>query len=157
METAREATAYHEAGHAVIGRKLNLVCGDVSIEETAEWLGFAEITSPERLWERGDGPKRSHAEAFAIALYAGAEAERFFLGTTDVGDSADVERAMSALAWGGVRGATFVGDEAFDRAEARLRAEAARLVRFHSAAIRSAAQRLIEQGKLAADQVLSPI
>lgn len=102
-------------------------------------------------------PKRSHAEAFAIALYAGAEAERFFLGTTDVGDSADVERAMSALAWGGVRGATFVGDEAFDRAEARLRAEAARLVRFHSAAIRSAAQRLIEHGKLGADQVLPPI
>jgi len=34
------ATAVHEAGHAVIGRVLNMVCGNVSIIEDGDSAGL---------------------------------------------------------------------------------------------------------------------
>ena len=35
------ATAYHEAGHAVIGRVLTMQCGDVSIEADGTSAGYS--------------------------------------------------------------------------------------------------------------------
>lgn len=92
--------------------------------DTPDELGYSVIGDPRFSWERGDGPKRAACDAFCIALYAGAEAERLILGTAEVGDGIDRDRAQSCMTWAGVRGATFVGDDAYDRNEARLRARA---------------------------------
>jgi hypothetical protein len=63
----KRATAYHEAGHAVIGRVLRLACGQASIVgETEDNLGHAEIENPLLTWKRGDGRRKLLAEAFCI-------------------------------------------------------------------------------------------
>ena len=147
-------TAVHEAGHAVIGRALNVVCGEVSIDpDDEDHLGYSAMSDPRFSWERGDGPKRALAEAFCVALYAGAEAERVILGTADVGDGVDCDRATSCLAWAGVRGATFVGDDAYDRAETRLRSKARQQVISHRAAVQRVAGALLLSRKLSGEQV----
>ena len=148
-------TAVHEAGHAVIGRALGVTCHDVSIvpDRPSEDLGYSVMDDPRFSWERGDGPKRPLAEAFCIALYAGAEAERLILGTSDVGDGVDCERATDCLTWAGVRGATFVGDDAYDSREAALRARARLEVMRRRAVIERVADALLIHGTLTGEQV----
>ncbi len=50
------SAAYHEAGHAVVGRMLGLCCGKVAIVVDGDDLGYAIIENPLQRWERGDGP-----------------------------------------------------------------------------------------------------
>ena len=150
------AVAIHEAAHAVIGRQLGIACGDVTTEgEPDVSVGHAVVSDPRFSWERGDGPKRDAADRFAMALYAGAEAERLLLGVSEpCGDGVDQDRATACLAWAGaVRGASFVGDDAFDRHEARLRAKVRPLVLRHSDAIRAVASALMDRKSLAAEEV----
>ncbi|MFD1982644.1 hypothetical protein ACFSOZ_08140 [Mesorhizobium newzealandense] len=111
---------------------------------------MAIMLDPRFHWERGDGAKRPIVEAFCIALYAGAEAERIILGTSDVGESVDCERATACLAWLGLRGASYVGDDVFDRHEARLRAKARLAVIQHRGAIERVAAALVEHLSLRA-------
>lgn len=147
-------TAIHEAGHAVVGRAVGVPCGEVTIEaETPDDLGHSVMLDPRFSWERGDGAKRPIVEAFCIALYAGAEAERFILGTTNVGDGVDCDRATKCLAWVGLPGASYEGDDVFDRHEARLRARARSAVVEHRAAIERVATALVEHRTLSGDQV----
>jgi ATP-dependent Zn protease len=148
-------TAIHEAAHAVIGRLLGIPCGVVSIEpEDGESYGSAVIDDPRVSWRRGDGPRRDAANKFATALYAGAEAERVLLGLDPALDGVDQERARACLAeLGAVRGAAFVGDEVFDRHEARLRSSASSLVRLHAEKIRAVAAMLLSQRTLASEEV----
>lgn len=151
-------TAIHEAGHAVVGRALGVTCGDVSIDaEGDDHLGHSVMDDPRFSWERGDGAKRPIADAFCIALYAGAEAERIILGTADVGEGVDCERATACMAWAGVRGASFVDDEAFDRNEARLRQRARQEIMRRRATIERVAAALVERRRLTNDQVTALI
>jgi hypothetical protein len=121
-------------------------------------LGYSVMDDPRFSWQRGDGAKRPIVEAFCIALYAGAEAEKFILGSVDIGDGVDCDRAMNCLAWLGLPGASYVGDDVFDRHEARLRAKARlAVIQQHRAAIERVAAALMEHGSLSADQVVALI
>jgi hypothetical protein len=84
----RDRAAYREAAHAVIGRVLGLDCGEATIKPNADntgeaTYGYAAVSNPLHHWTRGDGPKRKLADAFCIALYAGAEAEKTFFGNDE--------------------------------------------------------------------------
>jgi hypothetical protein len=153
------AIAYHEAGHAVIGRVLGLVCGDATLSSSEhDALGDAHVERRWRWREREYGAPKELAEAFCIALYAGAEAERVILGDANenllVGDGVDQERATHALIdVGGVRGASYVCDDVWERHEARLRRKAKALVQQHRAVIERVAKALIEHGTLRADEI----
>ena len=89
---ARKATAWHEAGHAVIGRKLNLACGEATIVADEDSLGGAIVGNPLKTWEKGDGPRRALVDAFCIALFAGAAAERLVVQEPHCGDGMDGDR-----------------------------------------------------------------
>jgi hypothetical protein len=150
VDHRRTPISIHEAGHAVIGRVLRLVCGDASILPDDDGsLGWAHIENPLHPWQRGDGSKRALADAFCVALFAGAEAERVILGNNDVGDSTDCDRATACLKEIGVRNASYVGDEAWERYEAKLRRNARQLVIRHRGLIEQVA------GVLSARQTLS--
>jgi len=107
------AACLHEAGHAVVGRVLGLVCGEVTLA-TPDGLGHAHVEPRWRWREREYGAPKQLAEAFAVALYAGAESERVILGISEPdGDGVDQERATGELARHvRVPGARFVGDDA---------------------------------------------
>jgi hypothetical protein len=53
----------------------------------------------------------------------------------------------------GVPGARFVGDDVYDRYEARLRRRATTLIFVHRETIKSVARALLEHGTLSADQI----
>ena len=156
MTLDRKATAIHEAGHAVIGRVLGLPCGKVTtISDDPAELGHAVVEDPIHGWRRGDGPRRQMVEASCMSLYAGAEAERVILGKQgdDVGDGPDCSKAASLIELIGVRGASFVGDEVWERYEARLRARSNQLVRLHRAKIERVGAALMERGELSANEI----
>ena len=155
-EQTRQATAFHEAGHAVIGRKMKLACGEATIIPDANdgSLGGAIIANPLRDWERGEGPRRALADAFCIALFAGAEAERLLSPAIHCGDDEDRRRVTGVLSDIGVSGASYVGDDIWERYEGRLQRRARDLVRVHRIEIGRVAQALIERGTLPADEVI---
>jgi hypothetical protein len=93
------------------------------------------------------------ADAFCIALYAGAEAERLIVGSEDGGDSVDCERATACLEMVGVRGAAFVKDDVWDRHVELLRRKAKSLVSLHRTRIERVGQALIERGRLSEDEI----
>ncbi len=148
-------TAIHEAGHAVIGRVLGLPCGEVTIiGESEHELGHAIVDDPIHTWERGDGSRRALVEKSCISLYAGAEAERVLLGNAGdhVGDGPDFSKARSLIMILGVRGA-HVGDEVWERYEARLRRQSNLLVLLHRHKIERVARALLERGTLQGDDI----
>ena len=152
----RRATACHEAGHAVIGRMVGLPCGKVTIVgDDQHELGHAIVVDPIRTWERGDGPRRPLVEASCISLYSGAEAERVILGVAGdaAGDGPDCSKATSLIMIIGVRGASYVGDDVWERYEARLRRRSNELVRLHQDRIVRVAKALEERGTLEGDEV----
>lgn len=143
--TLPSALAIHEAGHAVIGRVVRGVVGGVTIIGDDEHeAGHAVADQPRLYWERGDGPKRVLAEGYCISCYAGAEAERIILGISASGlDCHDIALAEIHITWGGLaRGAVFVGDDAYDRCEERLRRRTRLLVSTHRDAIIAVAEAL---------------
>jgi hypothetical protein len=97
-ETAERSAAHrqHEAGHAVIGRVLTLLCGGATIvpdyeaggaghaiahdplECETEWLRRAKVRHDDAVW---------HARI--MACMAGAEAELVLLGAAQGGDGDD--------------------------------------------------------------------
>ena len=154
MQIDSYAVAVHEAGHIVIARCLGLPIYDVTIVESGDLLGAASFDNPVYDWRRGDGSKAVAANNFAVAAYAGLEAEGAVCGSRSTNDLDDRIKAQECMAWGGaVRGATFSGDEHFDRAEARLRAKAVKLVREHRHAIERVATALLEMKTLTASAV----
>ncbi len=151
---ALESTSYHEAGHAVIAPVLGLPCGKVTVVGADEdELGHAVVGDPIRTWERGDGPRRPLVEASCISLYAGAEAERVILGQRGDGDGFDSDKATSLIKIIGVRGASYVGDDVWERYEARLRRRSNELVHLHQHRIERVAKALQERGTLEAEEV----
>jgi hypothetical protein len=131
---ADSRVAFHEAGHAVIARKLGLSCGMVTLEPAMNGPK-AEIA-----WRYY--PKRPNATqeqanaAFAIAMYAGREAERMICGEPEEGtDRHDRELAHDA-----------VGDD--PGLESELRAWAAAMVQEHRETIEWFARALLQSGTL---------
>jgi ATP-dependent Zn protease len=152
--TPDRCAAIHEAGHAVIARILGLACGEVTIRTDGDdELGYTVVRNPLKTWQRGDGQRRPLAEAHCMSLYAGAEAERVILGTSDVGDSADRSKAASCLSEIGVPGARYVSDDIWQRYEARLRRKARDLVSRHRREIERVARELQKHKTLSAERV----
>jgi cell division protease FtsH len=150
MADEKREIAVHEAAHAVIARILGITCGEVTIvSEEGYSVGHSVMNDPRFSWERGDGSKAKAADNFAVALFAGAEAERLMFNSQTEGDSVDRERATDCLSWAGaVKNARFAGDEHFDRHEANLRRRAADLVRRYRPHIEKLAGALVERGTL---------
>jgi hypothetical protein len=98
-------TAIHEAGHAVIGRVLNMVCGDVTIVQDDDSAGYAICADPGenynewQLQGRFRGDTESSILRFRIMTFmAGAEAEAVIIGNRLGGDDDDRKQVTQMLA-----------------------------------------------------------
>ncbi len=151
---ANRSTAYHEAGHAVIGRVLTLCCGRATIRHNyaAGEAGHAITPDPfECLYE---WEKRGHVRHSQDAVYharimtymAGAEAERVLLGSDGVGD--DNDRYQIVL-----MAEKLDRDADWDKLEPRLRRMTRMLVRRHTARIERVAKGLLAKTSLSARQL----
>jgi hypothetical protein len=90
MSSYLDNVACHEAGHAVIGRVLRLVCGFATIIPNERFLGSAEIADPWAAvdeWTCPDEPDpipprllRAAFRCSIIAVMAGREAEDLLCG-----------------------------------------------------------------------------
>jgi len=151
--SALEATAYHAAGRAVIGRVLGLTCGDVAIKPDSGSIGHVIIRDP---WQTiQDWEDRQHfrdpASAFRgtiIARMAGREAELEIFGTQgDEGDYRDDEMQIASL----LQDAEPWGDP--DLFKTRLRGKTRVLVRRHRQSIERIAHALLSRSVLTRDAV----
>ena len=151
--SALEATAYHEAGQAVIGRVLRLTCGHVTIKRNGDAFGHVIIRDP---WQTiQDWEDRRHfrdpASAFRgtiIARMAGREAQLEMFGTQgDEGDYHDDEMQIALL----LKDAEPWGDP--DRFKTRLRGKTRGLVRRHRQSIERIAHALLSRSVLTRDAV----
>jgi hypothetical protein len=154
LNTSR-STATHEAGHAVIGRVLTLLCGSASIVGAESSLGRS-VTAHEddctmewliRGKERGTPVNRWCAAAHAriMTCMAGREAEEVLLGRFDGGDGGDLERITE------ISNALIPGIDAaaaWDKCEARLRRMTRMLVHRHRERIARVADALLAKGRL---------
>jgi ATP-dependent Zn protease len=144
-------TAYHEAGHAVIGRVLTLLSGGATIEPDyeAESAGCAITENPhacERAWEKRGKVRYSldvalHAQI--ITSMAGAEAEIVLLGQTDGGAGHD-RLKIGIMA----QNLSIPLEHFWERTEPRLRAFTRRLVLRHREPIERVAAALLEKKTL---------
>jgi hypothetical protein len=145
-------TATHEAGHAVVGRVLTLLCGGASIvpDYEAGEAGHAITKDPsecEGEWLRRGKIRHDNAvwHARIMTFMAGAEAEVMLLGAAQGGDGDD--RYQIELM------AENVVCADWNRLEARLRAMTRMLIRRHRDRIERVAAALLVKRKLSAKQV----
>jgi ATP-dependent Zn protease len=157
MISDSQHTAFHEAGHAVIGRVLSrMPCGLVTIKPIEQELaGKAISAGPDELithwWDVGKLHREMRsAMCDRIMTYmAGAEAEIVILGRCNGGDSYD-RRQIGLLARDS---SDFTLLEFFDRYEPRMRRQTRRLVRHHRDKIERVAKALLERETLQPDEV----
>lgn len=150
---ARRKTAYHEAGHAVLGRVLTLACDSATIEPDHDSAGHSLTHDP---WDCiYEGEKRGKVRkpdavwhARIIGFMAGAEAEAELLGTVPRGDGDDryqIELMAEELETPAKRWDTKI--------EPRLRAMTRMLVHRHRVLIERVAQALIDQTTLSREEL----
>ena len=149
---SRTHTAIHEAGHAVIGRVLGMVCGDASIEQDSDSAGHAIIGPPYATLEAwlDHGKFRELSSVFVgrtLALMAGREAEEECLGHSELGDGGDLNEI--GVMWPYLP--CVIEDD--DQYEGRLRARTRGLIRRHRRVIERVAADLIAGSALSADEV----
>ncbi len=147
-------TAIHEAGHAVIGRRLGMVCGYVTIKPEGDSAGHAISSDQYATWGAWEDQGRfrdliSVSRGRIIALMAGAEAEAECLGACAGGDGEDRNQIDltfdSEFAHLGQAGVVLY--------EAGLRAQTRTLVRRHKAAIERVAAELLKRETLTGAEV----
>jgi ATP-dependent Zn protease len=159
-------TAYHEAGHAVIGRVLTLICGGSTIKLDLENLSAGcsithEAWEAETEWDkRGKCSRRCFGgaawRARIITFMAGAEAERVLLGSSgdgdgDTNDRYQILRMAEQLMMDALRSRKKEID--WTKLELRLRAFTRMLVRRHRARIERVAAALLERKTLSAEEL----
>jgi len=141
-------TAYHEAGHAVIGRILALPCGEATIEIDHDSSGHSVTADPWAIiseWERR-GKARGYDAAWharIMTYMAGGEAQTALFGSTPEGDGDDryqIELMAEEL-------------DHWAALEPRLRKMTRMLVQRHRARIERVAEALLEQTTLTAEQL----
>jgi hypothetical protein len=146
-----QATAYHEAGHAVVSLALGLAIDRISIAAGRGYTG--SCTGPSVLGYEAANPReqRSIARALILSCYAGMHAQRLVdadapeeQGFDDDADAFNLSSECAVLP----RSCQTVGDEQHIAYLDRLRAEAGRLVRRHQQAIRVLAETLLRRHEL---------
>lgn len=141
------ATAVHESGQFVAGALLGLEVGELRVE-LSQAESYCCVANPLVGWQWGDGDRRKLALRHALSLYAGAAAETLVLGACAPWYE-DFDTAAHWLAQHAPpRGAEFVGDEAHERQEARLRAKTERLLAPHVGAVSALAEELLDKRRL---------
>lgn len=148
-----EATAYHEAGHAVITRRLGYTVHSVTIKPGDDYQGLAVSDSP--LFGRDPtlgGPESGTDERMqhrVIAALAGSVAERRFNPEIfDIENSSDDYEVVfdTCLRLGGDGdGASKVGEELYQKTEA--------LVSEHWLEIDRVARALLDRTELSGDDI----
>lgn len=158
-------TAIHEAGHAVIGRALGIVCGHVTIEADEESSGHSIIADPweilDQWWGRGPkvpgtrphGTMESALRARAMSFMAGREAEVEIIGECQGGDGDDRYQAELMLEQLDIPDQREPGDGALERYEARLRKRCLALVRRHRLKIERVATVPMSRRALSAEEI----
>jgi hypothetical protein len=142
-------TAVHEAGHAVIGRVLAMLCGPATIKADHDSAGHSITADPWAIawkWEIA-GKHREMASIWRgriMTSQAGAEALAEIVGgEVSPGDEDDLYQcALMAREL-----------ECGDAEEARLRRHTRRLVRRHRPTIEHLATALIDKGGLSTGQI----
>jgi ATP-dependent Zn protease len=147
-------SAFHEAGHVVIGRVLTLDCGDASIVPDYEdgCAGYSITFDPCACiyaWERRGKVRGEDAvwHARIMTYMAGAEAESVLLGLAPQGDGHDL-RDIELMAEE-LQGSA----ENWSRIEMRLRSLTRMLVQRHRARIERVAAALLKQKTLSREQL----
>ena len=137
MTAAKEAIAYHEAGHAVISMKLGYKCLYVTIIPDGDRLGHVCCEDP---LVGGHDDKIKHA---LKVLIAASVAESKHIGSRTWGDADDSVKATNL--------ALSATDRDTERAEALLNKmirEARKLVEQHWQDIEALAKRLLIKGRV---------
>jgi ATP-dependent Zn protease len=155
-------TSIHEAGHAVAAAVQGLATHAVTIEPAEDYLGARRAPNP-TFGYVDDSPvgRRQRVRAEIVAAYAGLAAEHIILGEAfpldeseppcgAQGDFAEAWRLVMDLP---IRGASFVGDEAYDRADGRLRRQAVKLMTQHRMTVERLAKALLKAGTLSGEDV----
>ncbi len=146
--------AIHEAGHAVIGRAMTMVCGGATIvpNDDLEADGNAVVADADaaiRQWEMRE-KFRDHTSAVRgriITVQSGHEAEAEILGVATSNDEDDCECAEAMIEDAGFPD----GSDAL--ALTRLRRFARQLVRQHRADIERVAAALLEREALTGEEI----
>jgi hypothetical protein len=145
--TSESQTAYHEAGHAVIGRVLTLPCGHASIKPDYESCTAGVSICPDPYtclseWEKRGKVRAQSAVWIARIIHsmAGAEAAAELLRAKQHGDEDD--RYQIALMMEELAPADL------DKCEARLRRMTRMLVRRHEWRINRVAKALLSKTSL---------
>ena len=134
-----EATAYHEAGHAVADRVLGFTSTGATIVRQGETLGRAGALEPWCAPEKSPRENRRDGRRYVVVLLAGHAAEVEFCGKAEQtigGAASDLEQAEKTLHLLGERGLE------------PYRVRARRLVRRHRAKVRRVAEELLRQRTL---------
>ncbi|WP_411904178.1 ATP-dependent metallopeptidase FtsH/Yme1/Tma family protein [Methylorubrum thiocyanatum] len=150
----RYHTAIHEAGHAVIGRKVTMVCGGATIkaDDDLDAAGHAIVADADTTWRAWEMREKfrdltSVMRGRIITIQAGHEAEAEILGEPLTGDDDDRECAEAM-----VEDAGFPEDQ--DAVVlARLRRFARQLARRHRADIERVAAALMERETLTGEEI----
>jgi len=154
----QRATAVHEAGHAVIGRALGLLCGQASVVADGDSAGHSIAAGPYEVAQRWEdrGKYRDHASVLLgrlIYLVAGAEAEELIVGTCAGGDGSDRQDCYETLTQFHLPPVDPDDAAAVDQYFGRLRRHTRALVRRHENTIRAVAETLQKRGTLSADEL----
>ena len=146
------STAYHEAGHAVIGRVLGMTCGGATVvPDYDEGIAGLAITVVERSISDWDARGRlrwvSMFRALIMTLMAGRESEIEVFGKdpdAQFGDDYDLREIYLAMEEANITNEAFL---------AKMRMKTHGLVRRHRDAIAQVAEALIKHGSLDAQQI----
>lgn len=149
----RRRTAIHEAGHAVVGRILTMLCGGASIrpDEEAGEAGHAITADPYAVtaaWEQRE-KWRNFGTVWTgriLTVMAGAEAEIEILGSSEGGDGDDRYQITLMLH-------ESLDETGHEHREARLRRFARQIVRRHRNDIERVAAALEVHETLAGEEI----
>ncbi len=156
------ATAYHEAGHAVISIALGLTIDNVSIIPGDDYNGICRKPSVMGYYTSNNRERLAIARALIVSLYAGMHAQRLVdPNPADYHGESDEDRAFELSREYGVlpRVYAHIGDDRHQQYLARLSREAGRLVKRHQRAIEKLAVELLrrkELGREEAEQIVEP-
>jgi ATP-dependent Zn protease len=152
----RLATAYHEAGHAVVHALLGLTNHKVSIRPEGADDGQCLTPSVPQCTARTWREQRSIARKQIVGCYAGLYAERLvdpyapdWRGREDEDNARFLSRTFEVFP----RNFSYVGDSEHLRFLDKLRAESRRLVHQYREAIAAVAEQLLRKKELDGEEV----